>query len=326
MSTSLPWLGSVEQRLIRMRQQGRLPTGLLLQGALGTGAEPLAGFVAQLALCRADAPACGVCRDCRMVEALQHPDFTWVRPLEDSKVIRVEQIRELTEALVLTAHAAGVSVAVLNPADAMNANAANALLKTLEEPRAGVTLVLVSAAPSRLPATILSRCQRLRVPTPTRAQALAWLAAQKPSADWGEVLDVLGNAPLLALDIDPAELRRVREESLAALMQARRGQLDLSATAEGWARGEHFELRLTCIENWLTTRIEDWAVDGRQTQPVQANAHLPDPGLDVNIVLLLRLLDMVYELKALRSTAINRGLALEQLLWQLVPRASRAAA
>ncbi len=83
-------------------------------------------------------------------------------PLEDSRQIRVEQIRELSEQLALTAHGGGATVALIAPADAMNANAANALLKTLEEPRAGVTLLLVASVPSRLPATILSRCQSLR--------------------------------------------------------------------------------------------------------------------------------------------------------------------
>ena len=107
---------------------------------------------AQLALCREpDAPR-GRCRDCRLFGAAQHPDFIELHPIEDSKLIRVEQVRELSEQLVLTAHAGGATVALLSPADSMNANAANALLKSLEEPRAGVTLILVSAdafAPAR---------------------------------------------------------------------------------------------------------------------------------------------------------------------------------
>src|SRR5450631_1062843 len=97
-------------------------------------------------------PPCGHCRDCRLFLASQHPDFITVAPIEDSKLIRIEQIRELTEQLTLTAHGGGATAVLIAPADTLNANAANALLKTLEEPRPGVTLLLVASVPSRLPA------------------------------------------------------------------------------------------------------------------------------------------------------------------------------
>jgi DNA polymerase-3 subunit delta' len=307
--TELPWLFSQYATLRQAQAGGRFPHALLIHAATGAGGEALALFAAQLALCRQPQPPCGSCRDCRQVELLQHPDLHWVTP-EESKLIRVEQIRELTEQLSLTAHGGAASVAVLLPADAMNAFAANALLKTLEEPRPGTTLVLVTSVPSRLPATVISRCQRLRVRPPARAEALAWLTAQHGAKDWEAVLRVLGDAPLAAAAFEPAEVARLQGETLTALRAVATGDLDIPGTAERWARGEHLELRLACIENWLTGRIDSWAGEMR------GSAHLSSAADAANMAPLLRLLDAVYELRRLTLTAINRSLALERLLWQ----------
>src|SRR6185503_642307 len=125
----------------------------------------------------------------------QHPDLTRIVPIEESKQLRIEQVRELGEELSLTSHQGGYKVGILSPADSMNRFAANALLKTLEEPPARTLLILVASQPSRLPATILSRCQKLKVRAPTRAESLEWLqATQGPEhgqADWNGVLDVI---------------------------------------------------------------------------------------------------------------------------------------
>jgi DNA polymerase-3 subunit delta' len=207
----------------------------------------------------------------------------------------------------------------------MNQNAANALLKTLEEPRPGVTLILLAAVPSRLPATILSRCQRLVLKAPARAEAVRWLEQQHGAGPWPIVLDVLGDAPLEALKFDPAEVARLAAEIRETLEALRGGRLDIPATAERWARGELYELRLACIENWLTGRIDSAALARRESPEMRNGAHLRETSSDMNIARLLKLLDGVYELRRLRLTSINRALALEQLLWTL-PGALRAGA
>jgi DNA polymerase-3 subunit delta' len=252
--------------------------------------------------------------------AAQHPDFFAVHPIEDSKLIRVEQIRALSEQLVLTAHAGGATVALISPADSMNANAANALLKSLEEPRAAVTLILVTATPSRLPATILSRCLRLRIATPSRAASVAWLERQRGAGPWATVLEVLGDAPFEALQADPAELARLKAETDRSLSDALAGRMDIPGTAERWGRGESLAMRLACLETWITARIDEAVGAARQSSELRSSAHLPESGSDMNIAGLLRLLEGLYELRRLRLTSINRSLALEQLLWQL-PRA-----
>ena len=168
----VPWLSSQMEQLRRARLAGRFPTGLLIADRRGAGGLWLAHYAAQVALCRGESPPCGQCRECRQFLSSQQPDFTIVGPIEDSKYIRVEQIRELTSELSLTAHGGQAPAGgAVHPADAMNANAANALLKTLEEPRAGLTLILVTESPARLPATVLSRCpEALRTFGALRAQ------------------------------------------------------------------------------------------------------------------------------------------------------------
>jgi DNA polymerase-3 subunit delta' len=319
-SLAAAWLAPQMQQLQRSRLAGRFPPALLIHDRRGAGGLWLAHHAAQLALCVGESPPCGKCRGCRQFLADQHPDFTSVAPTEDSKLIRVEQIRELTEALALTAHAGGASVALLHPADAMNANAANALLKTLEEPRPGVTLILVTDVPSRLPATVLSRCQTLHIPAPSRAASLAWLERHKGSGPWAAVLDAIGEAPFDAAQLDAAEVARLAGETFRTLAELLSGQRDIAGIAERWARGEQFELRLTCIETWLTACIDRAAGAPRQLTELRTGTHLPESSWDMNIAALLRLLDAAYELRGLRLTSINRSLALEQLLWQL-PRA-----
>jgi len=317
-----PWLAAACETLRRARASGRFPPALLIHEQPGCGGDWLAGFAAQAALCRgADAP-CGHCEDCRRAAAGQHPDLLRLGPAEDSQYIRVEQVRELCGELALTAHGGGATVAIIAPAEAMNVNAANALLKTLEEPRPGATLVLVSAAPSRLPATVRSRCQRLRVPVPSRAECLAWLRATGGAQDWDAVLDVVGNAPLTAQRLDPAALVKLRDETAAALDDAARASLDIPGTADRWAKSPTYELRLDCIENWLTVRLEQAARSAAENAESRGLQPLPSRRSHLNMKTLVRSLDALHELGQLGSTSVNKALALEQLLWELAPPAA----
>lgn len=315
-----PWLAPALQQLQRARSAGRFPSALLLHDPHGIGGQAVAQYAARLALCRQPNAPCGECRDCRLFEAQQHPDYLVVAPLEDSKQIRVEQIRELCEQLALTAHGGAATVAVLTPADSMNVNAANALLKTLEEPRSGVTLILISAVPSLLPPTILSRCRRLALRAPARAVSTAWLERRRGRGPWDEVLDVLGEAPFAALVSDPAEVARVKRDTERALDSALGGRLDAAAIADQWGRAENLELRLTCFENWLTSRIDGGMRRSSKAREMRNGTHLPESESDMNMTALLRLLDGVYDLRRLRLSSINRPLALELLLRGLTPR------
>jgi DNA polymerase-3 subunit delta' len=204
------------------RRTERLPHALLIHGARGTGKLALAEHLAQFLLCEAADPAgrpCGACEGCRWFLAGSHPDFRRMEPealarepvveaeegeapvkkTKPSLEIKVEQVRELAGFLNLRSHRGRLRVALVHPAEDMNPNAANALLKGLEEPPAGAVFLLVSHRPARLLPTIRSRCVALPVAIPPREAALSWLAAQGAD-DATRWLAYAGGAPLLALE------------------------------------------------------------------------------------------------------------------------------
>jgi DNA polymerase-3 subunit delta' len=307
-----PWLEPAAAQLLAAREAGRLPPALLIHEAPGTGARRLAALFAQLRFCTGARPPCGQCSHCRRVEQGEHPDFILVEPdASKSKLgqISVEQAREIGQQLSMSSYEGRGTVLVIQPADAMNRNAANALLKTLEEPRADAHLLLLTSMPSQLPATIRSRCQKLAVPAPDREAALAWLTAERPQHrnDWPKVLDVLGVAPLAALEADLERILAIRADIERVLDGAAQGRLDVIRVAHAWA-GEDLPLRLAGLENCLTDRV----------LTMRGESRLPAPGRDINIASALRLLSDVSALRRqLAEAALNRPLAVERQLWRL---------
>jgi DNA polymerase III subunit delta' len=313
------WLAAAMSALGAAHEQGRMPHALLIHEAPGTGGDWLATWGAALVLCeRGKAAPCGACTACRRVAALHHPDVSWLRPQEDSRQIRIEQVRELSGELALTSHSGGYKVAILTPADALNRFAANALLKTLEEPAARTLLILVATEPSRLPPTVLSRCQRLRIRAPERAESIAWLTELRGEGDWDAALDALGEAPMQVAQADPAELAEVGADTHKTLEALSAGRTDPVAAAERWARS-HLPLRLLCFENWLTERIRGGARGGALLAEVRAGPYLSGAGSFLNIRELFGLLDEVRDLRATLDVPLNRGVALEALFRRLAP-------
>jgi len=313
-----PWLDEAKAALRKTHAAGRMPHAVLIQAASGTGGDGLALWAAQLVLCTGPASApCGTCAACRHAAESLHPDLTVVGLVEESQQIRIEQIRELCAELALTSHQGGWKAAIIDPADTLNRFAANALLKTIEEPPPRTFLALVAAQPSKLPATLRSRCQRLVVRAPTRAQSLAWLEAARGPAEWDAVLDVVGEAPLAAAALDPVAIAKLRGETWRGLEEVSSGAADPTALAERWSRSE-LALRLACFENWLTERIRGRLAPGSEAAELRASAHPPGAESAINPRMLFALLDGVRELKAALSTPINRSFALESLLRSMV--------
>src|SRR5271167_91139 len=201
---SMPWLQHSQQRLRSAIDSGRLPHSLLLLAAPGLGAENLSHWITALALCEhPSARPCDVCASCRLLRVDTHPDVHVVRIEEDAQQIKVDQVRELIAALALKSYRGGYKVGIIEGAEALNANGANAFLKTLEEPSANTMLIMIARPSHRLPATIASRCLRLMLRPPAAEQALAWLAARAPNAPpWNAALALAGGAPLKALELD----------------------------------------------------------------------------------------------------------------------------
>jgi DNA polymerase III subunit delta' len=311
-----PWLAPAVASLRGARTSDRMPHALMIHDALGGGGDWLAEWVAALALCLVpkDAP-CGKCVGCTRVATNQHPDLARVHPIEDSKQLRIEQVRELAQELSLTSHQGGYKVGILSPADSMNRFAANALLKTLEEPSARTLLILVATQPSRLPATILSRCQKLKVRAPSRVESIEWLQAQRGAGDWAGVLDVIGDAPFLAADADPKAIPALGSETRRTLEEIEAGAADPVVTAERWHRSET-GLRLKCFENWLTDRIRH-QLGAAPSDEIRSAAHLPRGLSIMNIRGLFELAEAVRDLRSSLDVPLNRSLALELLFRRL---------
>jgi len=196
-----PWQHGVWRAL--SRDFSTLAHAVLLTGQVGLGKERFAAHLAQSLLCQnpqADALACGQCQSCRLYAAGSHPDLHRIHPLEAGKAIIIDQVRALGDFLYLRPHIAARKIVLLAPAQAMNINAANGLLKMLEEPPAASHFILVSSQPTKLSATVRSRCSAVALRAPPRAEALAWLQAQPDAPPQAELLlELAGGAPLAAL-------------------------------------------------------------------------------------------------------------------------------
>lgn len=230
-----PWHDAIWATL--SRQFERLPHALLLYGRPGLGKHAFALQLAQALLCAAPRAGvgCGQCHGCRLFAAGTHPDLALIGLVEEAKSVTIDQIRALGDFLSLRPHTATRKVVVISPAEAMNLNAANALLKLLEEPPLGSILLLVSSHPARLPATIRSRCSRVFFKVPARNDGLSWLQAHafgdtKPEG----LLALAGGAPLRANAMAQAGFAEHRAQLLQDVATLSSGREDPVVCAARW--------------------------------------------------------------------------------------------
>src|ERR1039457_3338175 len=237
---SLPWLHGPQQRVREAVSARRLPHALLILSVLGLGAEQLANWIAALTLCASDARRpCGACPSCHLLRAGSHPDCYLVRIEEDAQQIKVDQIRNLIESLSLSSYRGGYKVGIVEGAEALNANGANAFLKTLEEPTDNTLLIMVAGPSHRLPATIVSRCMRLPLRAPGRPAAAAWVEGRGQTRQiWEAALALAGGAPLLALEIESVGIAALEKEMQENLRQMAAGTVDVTLIAGAWVRAE----------------------------------------------------------------------------------------
>jgi DNA polymerase-3 subunit delta' len=257
---------------------GHFGHATLIVGPALLGKRLLAEHLAQRVLCltpRAGGEACGACKSCALFasrsqyEPLEtrpdgspshpwghsaHPDLSFIGYEINAKTgkpraeLVIEQVRAVSEKLTLTPQLGGAQVVIVDPADAINWNAFNALLKTLEEPQPGRYLWLLSSSPARLPATIRSRCQRLELRLPPRDEALQWLGARGHRGELArEALDAARGHPGLAdawASGDGLALRRAVAQDLQALQ---RGQAAAAELAQRWVADGRADERLAHV-------------------------------------------------------------------------------
>lgn len=304
-STLHPWNEAKAATFLRDRQ--RLPHALLFAGPKGLGKNDFAVWLAQFLFCTnpsANGATCGHCQGCRLFAAGSHPDLHVVQPeaiykstgslmaqyalryapaekskeSKDSTVIRIDQIRSLIEAAQTRPQIGACTVMLLSPADTMNVNAANSLLKLLEEPPPDSYLILVADRPTRLPATIRSRCAHMEFRVPPAEDALAWLQTQGLSdVNAKLLLELAGGAPLAALALAESGFLDQRTVLLDDMDKLANGQGDPLACATRW-KPLGAERCLLWLQGWLN----DLIVTAMQVGGVRL--HNPDLGARLQAV------------------------------------------
>jgi DNA polymerase-3 subunit delta' len=236
-SSPLPWHAHDWAQLTGQLAEDKLPHALLLMGEQYTGKSQFALALSRLLLCAHPEGGlnCGSCHACELSRSGSHGDFNWVQPGEKSRTIKIDQIREVVQFTSKTAGFGKRKVVVLAPADSMNINAFNALLKSLEEPSSETYLILVCHRMHTVPATIRSRCQCRRLAIPDAQSSLHWLdtfTAERLESE--TILSLAGGRPLLAEQLicsgDTHDLA-VRRAALGELLQ---GRLDLPQAVGLW--------------------------------------------------------------------------------------------
>lgn len=312
-----PWTAPLAERL--SADLARWPHALLLHGPSGVGKGALAAELGRRLLCQQATPgggACGACQSCLLIAAGNHPDYLVIEPAEQGKAILIEPIRALADFLYLRPHIAARRVVILSPADAMNINAANSLLKLLEEPPADAYLILVSARRSRLPATVRSRCSALMVAPPKRSLGLAWLAenAGLDGTRAARLLELAGGAPLRARELAELDFLALREDLLTDLEALGTPQGDPLGCAGRWkSLGTQLSL------GWLQEAIADLlrlglAADSASLRNGDLRERLHSLQKRLHLKQLFRFLDTVSEAKSLLGGPLDELLLLEDIL------------
>jgi DNA polymerase-3 subunit delta' len=329
LNSILPWQQRQWQTVIARHAQNQLPHALLLTGSAGLGKLHFAKCLAQLLLCgNGTTAACGNCHACHLLQADTHPDLILIQPEETGKAIKVEQIRQLINSVAQTAQQGKCRVVIIEPAHAMNIAAANALLKTLEEPFGKVILILVTHHPALLPATVRSRCQNIIFSAMAidREQQETWLQQQLPNAVVAkQLLQLTEWAPLKALELHEKNYWQQEEKFLQDFERVITNSLDPIKFAASWAaQGVQFSLE-------IITRVLNDALCLKMA--ISENLLLYKDKSHLLIILqnrlskdkLLQLLQQAVEANQLitRNANLNQQLMLESFMLAVIPSETR---
>lgn len=313
-----PWQQSCWDSLSKGRRQNHMPHALLLAGPEHCGKFDFARSLAKSLLCenRDDVSqiACSDCKSCSLFEAGSHPDYTSVQLADKKSQIVVDQIRKLNEFVYLSRSYQGSRVIIISPVERLNVNAANSLLKTLEEPPEKTVLILVSSNPSELIPTIRSRCQLLHLPQPTLEQATQWLSTQTLESPLEELLTAAAGKPMLAKQLDGGERLATRKQLATDILKLLRGNLSLVGVAKSWEKTPKADL-LDWQLQWVAAMIRSNYLSDGASDPISPHLHRL---MIQSVNNLWELYDGLLELKSHAHTSLNPLLFTEDmlLLWQ----------
>ncbi|MCK9397914.1 MAG: DNA polymerase III subunit delta' [Methylobacter sp.] len=320
----LPWQRQNWEHLCSYIAQKRIPQALLITGNKGLGKQQLADQFAAALLCAApkdNGVACGLCNSCLLVNAETHPDFIRIQPDEPGKDIAIGQIRSLITRLTLKPQFEAYRVVTINPADKMNNAAANAFLKCLEEPTERTLIILITEKPAKLPATIISRCQKLAIATPDKETTVAWLAetlrcdAAANKTLYGNVSLAQG-APLLALDYANDETLASRNECFNAWIAIAKQLKSPVIIADDWHK-----LPASPLIFWITSWVIDltkcfYRAKAENLYNPDLSGQLQELSRRLELKGLYKLYDLLLAARQRLDTQINKQLLFEEILIQ----------
>src|SRR5574341_107326 len=307
---------------------GRLAHAYLFHGEASIGKRLTAVRFAQALNCeqtsdRSELDACGSCRSCQQITAHTYPDFFTIEPDEEQTTpqIKIEQVREIEHQVMYHPLIGARKICLINDADRMTIGAANALLKTLEEPPDHSLFLLITSRPAALPATIRSRCQALRFTTPARTQVEAALILQReiPPAE-ARFLAMVSEGRIGDALTSNAKDLRARQKEFLELVQPRSLQSTTAilSSAEAIAKAD----RAQDIFGWLARWIRDLVLiqvarDRASLFYVEHLATLETYARQANTD---GLLDLLKDIETTEQSAIrhlNLHMALETILLRL---------
>ncbi|MGZ8903554.1 MAG: DNA polymerase III subunit delta' [Methylobacter sp.] len=315
----LPWQQQNWNHLCNYRLQKRIPQALLITGHKGLGKLQLAHQFAFSLLCekpQASGLCCGHCHSCLLLNAGTHPDLIQIMPDEPGKPITIDQIRNLITQLTLKPQFDYHRVVVINPADLMNIKSANAFLKCLEEPTERTIIVLITDKPTYLPATIVSRCQKLSITAPDKQTVLTWLKQQTSQDNAELLLSLAQDAPLLALNYGNNGNITVRNNCFNTWIAIAQQRSHPVVIAENW-----YKLPESPLIFWITSWIIDLIKCSYQAKPNS----LYNPDLfeslqklsqKLDLKALYKLYDLLLITRQRLDTQINKHIMYEEILIQ----------
>lgn len=319
---SFPWLQESDFQLRQYINQNRIPQALLIIGHKGYGKQQLAEYFSQSLLCMdllATNIACGKCQSCTLFNAGTHPDYIAIESEEPGKAIGIGVIRQLTTKLALKPQFESHRVVVINPADSLNNASANAFLKYLEEPTERTCLILITNKPSKLPATIRSRCQKLLISTPDQVLVKTWLKQQGISDNTDLLLSLSQGAPLLAKQLAQSSVLKLRVECFNHWMALAVSDENLIAIAEQWYKLEREEINLLLF--WLVSWVADMiklAYDNQAVNIVNLDfvKHLQEIVEQLDLKDMYKYYDLLLLSQQRFDTQLNKQLLFEEILIQ----------
>ncbi len=250
-----PWNDGDWKHLAAYVKQERIPQALLINGIAGLGKQQLALHFAEYLICtdRQEKAACGHCSSCKLLMAKTHPDFVFLEPEEPGKAIGVDLIRQLIATLMLKPQYSGLRVVLIKPADKMNTNSANAFLKCLEEPPERTVFLLLTEHMQQLPATILSRCQKLLLVSPEAESVSRWLNEKGVAIEQQALLlNLAQGAPLQALAYAKENLLELRQQCFEDWQNILLRYACPVSLADKWQK-----LPAEMLIHWLISWVED---------------------------------------------------------------------